>query len=171
MKAIPGATQDSRLAHRCLTVKQVTRAGAPKRAVRGGNRRGATLVEFAIVVPLLVLIMIGCIDFGRFLYFYAVVTNAAQEGASYGSVNPPEDGTWAAKVADAAMAEPTRFLPVPEDLSVNVTDTTSDDPSVPGFVTVEVQYPFRLAAPGAFRFSGLPTTMLLRRTVIMPHTR
>lgn len=170
MNPIPGTMRNSRQERRLLSRKHVAPRGWLQ-PDRGRTRRGVTLLEFAIVVPLLILITIGCIDFGRFLYFYAVVTNAAQEGASYGSMNPPLDGTWASKVADAAMAEPTGFLPSMDDLTVTVTDTTSDDPSVAGYVTVEVQYPFSLVSPGAFRFWGLPTTILLRRTVVMPHTR
>ena len=43
--------------------------------------RGAELVEFAFVFPLLLLVMLGIVDFGFLFQRYEVVTNAAREGA------------------------------------------------------------------------------------------
>lgn len=135
------------------------------------SRRGNALLEFAIVLPLLMLIIIGCVDFARFLYIFAAVTNAAEEGATYGSVNPPTANGWQAEVTAAALAEPSGLLPMLAAADVSVTDTISNDPAVPGHVTVEVQYPFSMAVPGIFQHWGLPITFMLRRTVVMPHTR
>lgn len=49
------------------------------------NERAQTMVEFAIVFPVLLLITYGLIEFGRMLFIYAAVTNAAREGARYGA--------------------------------------------------------------------------------------
>ena len=43
--------------------------------------RGAELVEFAFVFPMLLLVMLGIIDFGFLFQRYEIVTNAAREGA------------------------------------------------------------------------------------------
>ncbi len=43
--------------------------------------RGAALVEFALVLPLLLVIIGGIVDFGFLFQRYEVVTNAAREGA------------------------------------------------------------------------------------------
>ena len=43
--------------------------------------RGAELVEFAFVFPMLLLVMLGIVDFGFLFQRYEVVTNAAREGA------------------------------------------------------------------------------------------
>jgi hypothetical protein len=42
---------------------------------------GAELIEFALVLPLLLLVVLGIIDFGFLFQRYEVVTNAAREGA------------------------------------------------------------------------------------------
>lgn len=42
---------------------------------------GAALIEFAIVLPLMLLVLFGTIDFGLLFQRYQVVTNAAREGA------------------------------------------------------------------------------------------
>lgn len=50
------------------------------------SERGAELVEFAFVLPLLLLIGLGICDFGMLFQRYEVVTNAAREGARAGAV-------------------------------------------------------------------------------------
>lgn len=48
---------------------------------RGRSEKGAQLVEFALVLPMLLLIMLGIADFGIIFQRYEVITNAAREGA------------------------------------------------------------------------------------------
>jgi hypothetical protein len=43
------------------------------------------MVEFALILPILLLLMVGIIEFGRMLFFYSSVTSASREGARYGS--------------------------------------------------------------------------------------
>jgi Flp pilus assembly protein TadG len=45
------------------------------------RRRGAAMIEFALVLPLLVTIMMGIIEFGRAMTVQTILTNAAREGA------------------------------------------------------------------------------------------
>jgi Flp pilus assembly protein TadG len=47
--------------------------------VRG--ERGSQLIEFSLVLPLLLLVMLGIVDFGFLFQRYEVLTNAAREGA------------------------------------------------------------------------------------------
>ena len=51
------------------------------------SERGAAAVEMAIVLPLLLLLIAGIIDFGRLMFTQAEVTNAAREGARMVSLN------------------------------------------------------------------------------------
>ncbi len=52
------------------------------------NERGQSLVELAISLPVLILILLGTVDFGMAIFSYSVLRDAAQEGAFYGSFNP-----------------------------------------------------------------------------------
>jgi Flp pilus assembly protein TadG len=45
------------------------------------NEKGAQLVEFALVLPLLLLVILGIAEFGFMFQRYEVLTNAAREGA------------------------------------------------------------------------------------------
>jgi Flp pilus assembly protein TadG len=48
---------------------------------RLGDARGAELVEFALVLPLLLVLIAGIVDFALMFQAFEVVTNAAREGA------------------------------------------------------------------------------------------
>jgi Flp pilus assembly protein TadG len=45
------------------------------------SERGAELIEFALIFPLLLLLMLGIVDFGFMFQRYEVLTNATREGA------------------------------------------------------------------------------------------
>ena len=45
------------------------------------NERGAAIIETAMTLPLLLLVSVGIIEFGRLYQTYQVMTNAAREGA------------------------------------------------------------------------------------------
>ena len=51
---------------------------------RWRSERGAELIEFAIVMPMLLFIIAGIVDFGMMFRDFEVVTNAAREGARVG---------------------------------------------------------------------------------------
>lgn len=60
----------------------------PAGLIRRGTRdeRGVSSVEFALVLPLLLILMFGIIEFGLAWYSKQVVTNASREGARAGIV-------------------------------------------------------------------------------------
>ena len=57
-----------------------------RRRVR--SERGAELIEFALTLPLLLLLVLGIIEFGFLFQEYEVVTNSAREGARLSALIP-----------------------------------------------------------------------------------
>jgi hypothetical protein len=51
-------------------------------------RRGQSLVEFALIIPIFLLLMVVIFDLGRAVYYYSAIHNAAREGARYGAAKP-----------------------------------------------------------------------------------
>jgi Flp pilus assembly protein TadG len=51
----------------------------------GQGRRGTAAVEFAVLLPFLVLIFLFAIDFGRILYFTITIENCVNDGVLFGS--------------------------------------------------------------------------------------
>jgi len=56
-------------------------------------QRGATILEFAIAVPILVLLMMGIIEFARVMGAYQTLTDAAREGCRYAVAPMPGTAT------------------------------------------------------------------------------
>jgi len=75
-----------------------TRLEGPSRRLSGARRpgrseRGTAVVEFALIAPLLFLIVFGIIEFGRILNGYNQLTQLAGQGARAATVNRNPDGT------------------------------------------------------------------------------
>lgn len=64
--------------------------------------RGAAAVEFAIVLPLLLVIVMGTVDWGHYFFTRETVVHAAREGARAGTLVPPGDDPRADARAGAA---------------------------------------------------------------------
>ncbi len=55
------------------------------------REHGQSIIEFALVMPFLVLILLGIIDLSRAYQTYVVVTNASREGARWGATHPTDN--------------------------------------------------------------------------------
>lgn len=49
---------------------------------------GQDLIEYAITLPLFMLIIFGILDFGRGIFYFSAMYQGARDGARYGSVHP-----------------------------------------------------------------------------------
>ena len=65
----------------------------PGIAGREGRPRGQGLVEFALVLPIFLLLLFGVIDGGRYVFVNSTLSNAAREGARLGSVEASWKGS------------------------------------------------------------------------------
>ena len=54
------------------------------------RRRGQAVPEFAIIVPVILLLLVVAIDFGRIFFSYVQINNASREGAAAG-ITAPQD--------------------------------------------------------------------------------
>ena len=75
----------------------VTATGARLKRLRRCER-GAELVEFALVFPLLLLVIVGIMDFGFLFQRYEVLTAAAREGARIAILPGYSDGDVQSRV-------------------------------------------------------------------------
>ncbi len=108
-----------------------------------GRQRGQGLVELALILPLLLLVIFGIFDFGRILFVYVNLFNAAREGSRYGLVNPRDYLGINGQVRNSIALIP------PNDVAINIwydhgpgTDTFIDPTYVVvgDRVLVEVSY-------------------------------
>ena len=122
-----------------------------KRGLRG--ERGATAVEFAIILPLFIFLVLGGMDLAHAFYIEHLVTTASREGARYGAKytgNPPVDPTSAQITAFV-----TSTLPPLDGLVVNPPAYTNV-PGPPAYrvVTVTVTAHKHWWILGTFNFYG-----------------
>lgn len=90
--------------------------GGARRAI-GGRRwriRGQSLVEFAVAVPVFLMLVLGTMDFGRAVIIATTLANAAREGARYASLAPTDTG------GIVAAAQREAILPSPSSLTIVV---------------------------------------------------
>ena len=57
-----------------------------KMSIKAKRQEGASAVEFAIILPLLLILVFGIIEFSILFYDKAMITNASREGARVGIV-------------------------------------------------------------------------------------
>lgn len=104
------------------------------------GQKGQAVVEFAVVLPVLLLILMGILDFGRLFYSVLTVRSAAREGARYGAVHATDDAGIRQRVRDAAVG-------LEQDrLTITITPATSQR-RVGEPLTVDVTYPFEYVTP------------------------
>jgi Flp pilus assembly protein TadG len=107
---------------------------------RRDRQRGAAAVEFALVLPLLLTLVLGSIDWGWFFFIDQLVTNAAREGARAGSVLPPRPTSTASQAEDAAeqaaSAYLTRATLAPKGVAASFTTVDGTDA-----IQVTITYP------------------------------
>ena len=108
-------------------------------------KNGQTLVEFALILPVFLFLIVVIFDFGRAVYYYSTIHNAAREGARYGVIHP---GT-ADYAAIAARAEEYAVGLGISDITVDVNagpDENVADMDNPT-IKVTVSYSFRPVTP------------------------
>lgn len=135
---------------------------------RRGEDSGSAMVEFAIIAPLLFLLLFAIIDFGRALFLMNNLTSAVREGARLASVQQdPTTGASHTQVQNAVNAYITNFGGAPPVTPPTV--TVNQVAGQPYSVTVTLaNYPFDAITPvGPFvaLVSGSPMTAITMPTV------
>ncbi len=59
-----------------------------KTPMKDRSFRGQSLVEWALILPVFLLLLMAIIDLGRVTYTYSALFNSTREGARYGIIHP-----------------------------------------------------------------------------------
>lgn len=103
------------------------------------NNKGQALVEFAIVLPIILLLIMGIVQFGMMLNTYLEVQNASREGARAGIVGSTDSDIQTLITSTSPTLDP-------HDLTITVTPNQSSRISG-GTLTVMVSYNYELTVP------------------------
>jgi Flp pilus assembly protein TadG len=122
---------------------------ATKSLRRARSRRGQALVEFALVIPVFIFLVMGIFDLGRAVYANSTISNAAREGARIAIVDQTcSHITSEATRQSVALANVT----VTADFrtpagAVLATCPTTAARAIGDIATVRVNYAFTAATP------------------------
>ncbi len=134
------------------------RATAAARPHRSGKSRGQSLVEFALVLPVLLLLVLFALDFGRIYMGWITVNGMARIGANYAAQHPE---AWTTPGDPAARAEYLSLMTASQG-SLDCALVPPANPSFPEGRTVGkpaetgVACDFRIAAPLISMIVGNP---------------
>ena len=132
-------------------------------------RPAAAALELALVLPLVMLLVLGCLDVGRFSHVHTTLTNAARAGSEVAATNAYTPATytlWEQKVKEAVTTE-MAGLDGFDPARLTVTVTVEAPPGDLKRVRIDVAYPFDTVVG----WPGLPDRMTLGQRVTVPLTR
>lgn len=135
---------------------------------RGPFQGGQELVEFALVLPVMVLLLVGALDLGRAFHAAISITNVARVGARFGGLNFDQISTAPHSCSAPTTAIVAAACQEAQDSGLNMARTTVD-PSCPDDVNgacnrmerlvVTVTYDFDLLMGGLI---GIPNIQITR---------
>jgi Flp pilus assembly protein TadG len=129
------------------------------------NERGAAATEFALLLPVFLMILFGIIEFGMIMYGREVVTNAAREGARAGIVQGPPKRT-SGDITTIANSYLT-------GTGVNQADVTFTPAGVglasPNTLTVTAVYNYNFLIPYIPNVLGVPNPLVITTQAVMRH--
>ena len=139
-----------------------------KREIESHSRRAVAATEMALILPVLMLIVLGAVDFGRFAHAHIAVTNAARAGAGYGIMNPyttTTESLWQTNVRSAVLEEMSHVVANSSfsDSDVNVETGRTIEISGMQRINITVSFPFQTIVP----WPGIPNQVTMSRRIVM----
>ena len=128
------------------------------------NEHGVIAVEFALVLPILITLVAGIVEFGFALYFQEVITNASREAARAGIVIGDPRPTQA-EITDVALTYMTSLGVSCDASCVSVSGSQGNSGEN---LTVSVAVPYHFAILQGF-IEGFVGDITLRAAVTMKH--
>jgi Flp pilus assembly protein TadG len=147
-------------------------SSTPRRRACFRREGGQSLVELALVLPILLLLLVGVIEIGRFSYYSILVSNAARAGAQYGAQGlataADQNGMETAATNDGESIAPLsatakRTCGCTGTLA-GLSDTCPAICTLPNHALVYVEVTARGTFNSMFNYPGLPTTIDLSST-------
>jgi Flp pilus assembly protein TadG len=139
---------------------------------RWRSERGAELVEFALVTPLMLVLIGGIVDFARLFQSYEVVTNAAREGARLAALPGYTANDYAAVRARIGQYIAAGGATGPHTTTIAITAIDLGNGAFGSGVSVTIAYThqFMFVAPlYALLSNTFMTTLPFTTTAVMRH--
>lgn len=149
--------------------RDAVQVGPLQRAHSGlgsSRQRGAAVVEFAMLLPLLMALSIGTVEMGLMLYDKAVLTNASREGARAGIVLRNPKPTVAEITSVVLQKSQNSLISLMPTDPPQVTVLQSSPAVWPNTLEVSVQYHFKGYVTGAL-MQSLGNSPVIHASTVM----
>ena len=123
-------------------------------------KAGQGLTEFALMLPVLMLILLGALDLGRVYNAYVAIANASREGARYGMTNPSKTDSIKTFTQQEASASGINIQT--SDISINCfrysdgSSVVCDSASNGDKIEVKAKFDFQFMTLYLFRLPAVP---------------
>ena len=114
--------------------------------------RGTAFIEFGLLAPIFLLVIVGIVDFGRMGWLSNTVEHAATEGARYAAVHGSNKATVATTQTITDLVRDRAELIPPSDMNIEVSWTPTDNNNPGSTVTVQVTYNYEYLLVGFLGF-------------------
>jgi hypothetical protein len=138
------------------------------------NERAQSLVELAVSLTVMLMLLLGAIEISLALFQYVTIRDAAQEGATYGSINPADE--TGIKLHTLSAANDVLIL-TEDDVTVDILDPLQPCEyssivagiTVPNSISVEVKYLHNIAFPiPMLNTNAITLTARATNTILYP---
>jgi Flp pilus assembly protein TadG len=130
-----------------------------RRLVHPSSPRGAAAVEFAIVLPVLLALLCGTIDWGFYFFTREVVVNASREGARVGTLQFASGTDPRDEARDAAQDYLDGALPGARVATITTGSNAQGTPCPATSSCVRIEYPIGGSITG-FLQAFIPTSIV-----------
>ncbi len=128
------------------------------------QNKGQTVVEFALVLPVLIFLLLAIMEGGRIFAAYLELQNAARDGARYAAIHCPEDSEWSTWVSgDLTPWIHSRLSMLSSsNLIIECTKASSS-------VEIVLKYPLSVTTPIISSLTGNPLNLSVQMAMRREH--
>lgn len=117
------------------------------------DKSGQSMLEFALVLPILILLLMGIMDFGRLFASYVELQNAARDGARYAALQKQ------ISQSDLETRVKSNLVILNKDQSGFTIKLTYSNSTKPELVDVTLDYPMKMMTPIIGDIIGSPVNL------------
>ncbi len=138
---------------------------AVNRRPKSSKENGAVAVEFALVLPIFLMLVFGIVEFGRAYNIQVSLSEAARETARYTAIHSSEAGFSAANAKAVGISAAPSVALAPANIQIAYSSGTACAAGQSVVVTINVVTPYLTGLPGLI--PGMPANLNISSKGVM----
>ena len=138
---------------------------AVDRRPKSSKENGAVAVEFALVLPIFLMLVFGIVEFGRAYNIQVSLSEAARETARYTAIHSAESSFSAADAKAVGISAAPSVALAPANIQIGYSSGTACAAGQNAVVTINVVTPYLTGLPGLI--PGMPANLNISSKGVM----